>query len=1242
MKAGKFPAVLIALAVFLLAALIISAGIWFYVDQERANSYQAIQRLESIARLKSDQIATWREERYRDSRVMQDSPIFHRYVSQLLTSTYPERLEYEAIILKRLLIVTRQYDYADIMLVDIEGEPILSVTGKQEVYRHFDEALKEALAQGKPIFTQIHRGEERIAPHLAIVAPIFDQTQDVPSAIAALVLISECSSYLYPTLDSWPLPSMTAESILVTREEDEIQFLSPSRHVDDAALNLRIPGDSMALAASEIMQGNYGVSRATDYRGVDAVSVSIPIPNSDWILITKQDADELFADWRFKAGMIASLFIVLTLGTITIGIFIIMRQKTAHIERALDYESKLIESSAMFQQYMDLAGTIFLSLDTDGKVKMINKYGCEILGYEETEILGKNWFRNFIAEDQAAEFESEFETAMASNSTGTDDREIAVLTKDGESRMIRWHAVALPDKDGNPSGVLTSGEDVTEAHASRNALEQSEKEFRDLFNSTPASIMVHDKETAAVIDANPLALSTNGVRNVQELKDRGFWSQEPPYSYEDVMAYHRRAVKEGSHTFRWRNTCVEGKVLWERVVLKLIEIDGVQRVVSIAFDITDMVELEQEVDHFVELMRYIIENTNSAVAVHDLEMRYMYVSHRYLKQFGVCDKNIIGKVHYEVFPDLPEKWRDAHRRALAGEIASKDRDPFYRDDGTVDWTRWECRPWYNADGHIGGIIVYTEMITDQVRAEMQLLEQKGLLQAIYENTPALLMVVDSGAVVVQSNEFKMSNRDLSTKDALGLKVGRALKCLNATGEGRECGASEDCPSCPLRAALESTIESSETILGRMMRYHMNEDGKTIEVSLMVSSSPVEVQGQRMALMAIQDTSEKEALENQLRQSQKMDSVGMLAGGVAHDFNNMLQAIQGFAGLALEEAEESSSLYHYIEQVVKASKRSSDLTSQLLAFARRQSVAPQTLDLNKEVGKSLEMLRRLVGENIELDWKPSEKKCNVLMDRSQLNQITTNLVVNARDAIADTGTISIKTEIADRSSVQTYQEIPESDAYIRLTVSDDGCGIDPDNLEMIFEPFFSTKARGQGSGLGLSTVYGIVKQNKGFVDVDSAVGKGSTFEVLLPRQEPAESADHEDAQKGAVPKGSGETILIVEDEEPVRNLAKTILTKLNYKVISAACPKEAIELHSKHLGAIDILLTDVVMPGMNGRDMAEEIVGKDPAIKVIFMSGYSADLISNKDKSQIKINFIQKPFSREILGKKINELLTARF
>ncbi len=933
-----------------------------------------------------------------------------------------------------------------------------------------------------------------------------------------------------------------------------------------------------------------------------------------------------------------AIFIALTLGAVMIGIFIIMRQKTSHMRRALDYKSKLIEKSSMLQQYMDLAGTIFLSLDENGYVTMINNCGCRILGCDEREVLDKNWFENFMSEDQSAKFKSEFVAAMESKQTGSGDHEIAVLTKDGEERMIHWHTVVLLDDEESPTGVLASGTDISEARASKKALEQSEKKFRDLFSSIPAGIMVHDKETGEIIDANPLAISTNGARSLQELKDQGFWSQEPPYSHEEAIAHLRKAAAEGANSFRWNSIDSDGQVVWERVLLKLIEIDGVERVVSIAIDITEMVNLEQEVDHFVELMRYIIENANSAVAVYDREMRYMYVSQRYLEQFEISGNNVIGKGHYEVLPDLPEKWREAHSRALAGEIVSADRDPFHRDDGSVEWTRWECRPWYNVEREIGGIIVYSEMITDQIKVEMDLLEKKGLLQAIYENAPALLMVADSDAVVVRTNDFKLSHRDFNAEEALGLRVGDTIKCLNATGEGKECGSSEKCPICPLRRAIESAIESGETVAGKMMRYQIQENGKNRDVSLMVSCSPVEIEGQRMALIAIQDMSEKEALEDQMRQSQKMDSVGRLAGGVAHDFNNMLQAIQGFAGLALEETEESSSLHHYIEQVLKASKRSADLTSQLLAFARRQSVSPQTLDFNKEVAKSLEMLKRLIGENIELEWDPSKKACNVHMDRSQLNQIITNLVINARDAIPDTGTITIKTEIADRAALNNYGSETDADEYVRLTVADNGCGIESGNLEMIFEPFFSTKARGQGSGLGLSTVYGIVKQNKGFINVDSTVDKGSTFEVLLPRQEPAQSAGNESTEKKKTPKGSGETILIVEDEAPVRNLAKAILTKLNYKVISAACPKDAIELHSKHKGEIHLLLTDVVMPGMNGTDMAKDILGKDPDIKVVFMSGYSAELISNKGSIETELHFIQKPFSRDILGSKINEVL----
>jgi two-component system, cell cycle sensor histidine kinase and response regulator CckA len=383
--------------------------------------------------------------------------------------------------------------------------------------------------------------------------------------------------------------------------------------------------------------------------------------------------------------------------------------------------------------------------------------------------------------------------------------------------------------------------------------------------------------------------------------------------------------------------------------------------------------------------------------------------------------------------------------------------------------------------------------------------------------------------------------------------------------------------------------------------------------------------------------ERKKLEEQLFQSQKMESVGRLAGGVAHDFNNMLGVIIGRAEIALEQ-DVSTGIKHHLNEILKASQRSADLTRQLLAFARKQTAAPKILDLNDTISGMLKMLRRLIGEDIDLSWQPGLDLWKVKIDPSQVDQILANLVVNARDAISGTGAVTMRTEnvvIDDSNRAEIPEFIPGE--YVLLTVSDTGAGMSREVRENIFEPFFTTKEVGKGTGLGLSTVYGIIKQNDGFIYVASEPGKGTTFRIYLPRFD-AETAQVPSEQiTGKRPTGT-ETVLLVEDDETVLDLSKVILENLGYTVLAASTPRYAIHLVEDHPGDLHLLITDVVMPEMNGRELAEQLRVIHPNLKCLYMSGYPADVIAHRGILDEGVDFIQKPFGSDDLAAKVRQML----
>jgi two-component system sensor histidine kinase EvgS len=435
------------------------------------------------------------------------------------------------------------------------------------------------------------------------------------------------------------------------------------------------------------------------------------------------------------------------------------------------------------------------------------------------------------------------------------------------------------------------------------------------------------------------------------------------------------------------------------------------------------------------------------------------------------------------------------------------------------------------------------------------------------------------------------------------------------------------------------------VITGLERVRRKKDGTLLDIRLSLSSIH-DFQGRVMGVMgAVEDiTREKqeeaarEKLQSQLLQAQKMESVGRLAGGVAHDFNNMLNVIIGYAELGQLKTEPDSSLHADLQEIQNAARRSSDITRQLLAFARKQTIQPKALDLNAVIEVSLKMLRRLIGENITLFWHPGSNLRSVYMDASQVDQILANLLVNARDAIDGIGKVTIETRNirVDEQYCSVHEGFMPGE-FVMLAVSDNGTGMDRHTRENLFEPFFSTKQKGKGTGLGLATVYGIVKQNNGFIHVYSEPGSGATFKIYLPcHEEPARAEVLND--EVPVPSARGETLLVVEDEKAILTLAEKVLENLGYHVIASLDPEEALDRIQRHDGEVHLLLTDVVMPNMNGRDLAEQVRKHYPDIRVLFMSGYTANVIAHHGILDTGVNFIQKPFSGRDLAVRIRAIL----
>lgn len=630
--------------------------------------------------------------------------------------------------------------------------------------------------------------------------------------------------------------------------------------------------------------------------------------------------------------------------------------------------------------------------------------------------------------------------------------------------------------------------------------------------------------------------------------------------------------------------------------------------------------------------RNISEATDDAICRWSTDGTLTFTNARYRELHGLISEDTHNLTWIDFAPKSERHMLENIFEALVKKPRKYSHEyPIEVADGSLCWLSWHHIPIIDNQGVLQEFQSVGRDITERKLTEENLQRSELQFRSIYEETPIGIELYDHQGVLYHANRSCLSIYGISDLDSL--KKYRLFTDPNLTASQIE--KLQD--SHPIR--YTSTYDFNKN-----RPRNIPTTTRTGIVNLDVQITPLNPDSKLGAigfLVQIQDITEQkrsEQLQDQLAQAQKMESVGRLAGGVAHDFNNMLGIILGHAEEALQNTQLTEEITNNLKEILKASKRSSDLTRQLLAFARKQTILPQVIDLNKTVNGMLSMLQRLIGEEVTLILKPGDDLWPLKMDRSQIDQIMANLCANARDAIKGTGEIQIHTQ--NKTLSQTFC-IKHSDAipgdYVVLEFCDNGCGMTEDTVDRLFEPFFTTKEQGEGTGLGMATVYGIVKQNKGFIEVKTKPQQGTRFMIYFPRYtDSATQPEQFDTQ--TTPLARGETILLVEDDSAYLDMVEMLLKSLGYHVLPASQPATALRLAEENSGKIDLVLTDVIMPVMNGKELANLLTSRYPKLKHLFMSGYTADIIASHDVSESDQQLIRKPFSKHELALKLQNIL----
>ncbi len=650
------------------------------------------------------------------------------------------------------------------------------------------------------------------------------------------------------------------------------------------------------------------------------------------------------------------------------------------------------------------------------------------------------------------------------------------------------------------------------------------------------------------------------------------------------------------------------------------DLNALQTVADYCGASLERIRAEQAQRESEQRFRDLFEGSPDAVFVEDLVGRVLDVNPAACRLHGMERAELIGKGVADLVP--PER-----REGILQEFQKLVTGELDRVEG-LSWTKGNLAVFVevhssriNYGGH-AAVLLHVRDITERKHAESALRSSEMLFHSVWENSVDGMRLTDQDGTIVAVNEAFCQ---LVSMERIELE-GRPFTVVYADSEDREQTLQQ------YRQRFHERVIWTET--ERRLTLH---NGNS--VVLENTNSFVDLRGQRPLLLGLfRDVTTQTRLEEQLRQSQKMEAIGQLAGGVAHDFNNILTVIGGHASMLLNCNLESLTA-RSAQQIAQATERAAGLTRQLLTFSRRQVMQPCRLDMNEVVSNMTKMLGRLLGEDVTLQLTYWDQPSLVQADASMMEQVLLNLAVNSRDAMPMGGQLAIKIAVLDIDAAHVAHH-PDARVgrFVCLTAADTGCGIPSENLRRIFEPFFTTKQLGKGTGLGLATVYGIVKQHQGWIEVESRVGKGTTFRVYLPKSQDTAITEEEKPAEAHV-RGGSETILLVEDETAVRELVSAILTGRGYNVLQAASGPKALEVWKQKHDDIDLLLTDLVMPErMNGRELAEKLWTDRPKLKVIFTSGYSADVVGKDFVLKQGLHYLQKPYHPHKLALAVRDCL----
>ncbi len=905
-------------------------------------------------------------------------------------------------------------------------------------------------------------------------------------------------------------------------------------------------------------------------------------------------------------------------------------------------EQSLIETSENLRITLNSIGDGVIATDTRGRITHMNPVAEKLTAWDLEQAVNQPLEQVFCIVNALTgqKVDTPVQKVLTSGLIIGLANHTKLISRDGSEYQIADSGSPIKDKDGHILGVVMAFRDVTEEYRMQAALQESETRFRELFKNMSSGVAVYQAvdqgNDFVFLDLNKAGEKIEQV-TAEDLLGKRLTRVFPQVEQFGLLGVLQRVWHTGDPEYLQATEYMDERISgWrENYVYKLPS----GEVVAVFDDVTQRKQAEQELQKSERKYRTLFETMAQGVVYQDPQGNIFSANPAAERILGLSLDQMQGRT------SMDPRWKavDENKNELPGEdhpamVALKTGQPvldlmqgiFNPQKNDYVWILVNSIPHFaEGSGEITQVYSTFLDITKRKRSEEALRESEARYRELFNSIRDAILVADTDRNIIDCNTAFTELFGYNLEEIKGQKT---YAVYNDLDEFRHMGEEikKNIGNPNFLYTINYIKKNREVFPGETNVFYLKNKRNEVTGFIGIIRDVSERE---------QAQAEKDRLEMQLRQAQKMEAIGRLAGGVAHDFNNLLTTITGNAELGLMDLDSSQELYGLMQEIKDAGERAGNLTRQLLAFSRRQILQPEIQDLNDLILDLEKMLRRLIGEDISLKTHLSSSLGLVEVDPGQMEQVIMNLAVNARDAMPAGGQLSIETANIDldESYARGHGHLVTPGPYVMLAVSDTGMGMSLEMQDHVFDPFFTTKEKGKGTGLGLSTVYGIVKQSKGNIWVYSEPGQGTTFKIYLPQ------TDKDHAEREATPEDEPslqgrETVLVVEDEPSVRKVAARNLIRFGYTVLSAATGEEAIAICKKHKAEIDVLLTDVVMPGMSGKDLVHFLQEQGIDVSVVFMSGYTDNAIVHHGVLDSGICFLQKPFTPESLARKVREAL----